>query len=218
MKLNAYIDHTNLKPDATAQDILALCQEAKEHAFHSVAVNSCRTQLCAEALAGSSVVVCACIGFPLGAATTQAKVAETQQAVLDGAGEIDMVLNIGCLRDGNDQAVENDIRAVVAAAGSVPVKVILECCLLTDDEKKRACQVALNAGAAFVKTSTGFSTGGATEHDVALMKACVGDSCKIKAAGGIRSREMAEALIAAGADRLGTSSGIELCAEQPCSE
>jgi deoxyribose-phosphate aldolase len=213
MHLNDIIDHTNLKPDATGVDLRRLCAEARDHGFHSVAINSCWVALCASELAGTKVVVDACIGFPLGACSTEAKVAETTQAVADGAGEIDMVISLGHLVAGDDAYVERDVAAVVAAAGGRAVKVILECCLLTDEQIVRACKDCVRAGAAFVKTSTGFSTGGATEGDVALMRRTVGDSCRIKAAGGIHTREEAEAMVRAGADRIGTSSGVAIVGE-----
>ncbi len=211
MELNHYIDHTLLKPNATADDLRKLCKEAAEHQFATVSINSCWTALCAEELKGTGVGITSCIGFPLGACTTAAKVAEAKQAVADGTTEIDMVLNIGHLLDGNDEYCTSDIAAVVEAAQGHPVKVILECCLLNDDQIVRACKCAMSAGAAFVKTSTGFSTGGATVHDVELMKQTVGDTCQIKAAGGIHNREEAEAMIAAGATRIGASASIAIC-------
>lgn len=210
MNLAALIDHTNLKQDACQADIERLCDEAREHCFATVCVNSCWTSLAAALVAGWNVGVTTVVGFPLGACSTLAKAAETAQAVADGATEIDMVLNLGRCKDGDDAYCTQDIAAVVAAAGGAPVKVILECCLLTDEEIVRACKCAVAAGAAFVKTSTGFSTGGATVHDVALMRATVGDACKVKAAGGMHTRAEAEAMIAAGADRLGTSASIAI--------
>lgn len=213
MELHAYIDHTNLKPDATAQDITRLCDEAKQYQFATVAINSYWTNFCARLLEGSGVGITTCIGFPLGAQTTAAKVAEVKQAVVDGTTEIDMVINLGELKEGHDGSVIDDIRQVVEAAGTHPVKVILECCLLDDEQIVRACKDCMEAGAAFVKTSTGFSTGGATLHDVELMKKTVGDTCKVKAAGGIHSKQEAQAMIEAGADRLGTSASIQVVEE-----
>lgn len=210
LDLNALIDHTNLKQDATETDIETLCDEARAFGFATVCVNSCWTARAAELLEDSNVGITTVVGFPLGAMSTAGKVAETVTAVADGATEIDMVINVGRLKAGDDGMVEQDIAAVVEAAGDAAVKVIIECCLLTDDEKVRACEAAVRAGAAFVKTSTGFSTGGATVEDVALMRKTVGDRCKVKAAGGIHTREEALAMVEAGADRLGTSSGIAI--------
>ena len=210
MNLASYIDHTILKADAQRADVLRICEEAKEHQFKSVCVNSCWTATVAEALAGSGVGVTVVVGFPLGAMATASKAAETAAAVADGATESDMVINIGALKDGDDEFVTRDIAAVVEAAGDAKVKVIIECCLLTQEEKVRACECSVAAGAAFVKTSTGFSTGGATVEDVKLMRATVGDRCQVKAAGGIHNRAEAEAMIAAGADRLGCSAGIAI--------
>ncbi len=213
MELNGYIDHTVLKPDATEADLRKLCAEAAEYHFATVAINSCWTALAHELLEGTGVGISTCIGFPLGAACTSAKAAEAAAAVADGTTEIDMVINIGKLKDGEDDFVRDDIAAVVNAAPGVPVKVIIECCLLTDEEKVRACELSVEAGAAFVKTSTGFSTGGATVEDVALMRKTVGDRCKVKAAGGVHNRDEALAMIEAGADRIGASAGIAICAE-----
>ena len=210
MELNALIDHTNLKPNATAADIEKLCAEAREHGFATVAINGCWTAFAAEKLAGSGVGISTCIGFPLGAMTSAAKAFEAERAVADGTTEIDMVVNVGRLIAGDDEYVTRDIAAVVEAAPGIPVKVILECCLLDDEQIVHGCRDAVAAGAAFVKTSTGFSTGGATLHDVALMRATVGDACKVKAAGGIHNAEEARAMVDAGADRLGTSSGIAI--------
>lgn len=210
MDLNKLIDHTNLKQDARQADIERLCDEAVRHGFATVCVNSCWVPLAAARLAGTGVGVTTVVGFPLGAASTQAKAAETAQAVADGATEIDMVLNVGRCKDGDDDFCREDIAAVVKAAGDATVKVILECCLLTDEEVVRACEDSVAAGADFVKTSTGFSTGGATTHDVALMRATVGERCRVKAAGGMHTRAEAEAMVAAGADRLGTSASIAI--------
>ena len=210
MELNAYIDHTNLKPNATAADIERLCDEARAHGFATVAINGCWTSLAAERLAGSGVGISTCIGFPLGAMTSEAKAFEAARAAADGTTEIDMVVNVGRLAQGDDAYVTRDIAAVVEAAPGVPVKVILECCLLDDEQIVRGCKDSVAAGAAFVKTSTGFSKGGATLHDVALMRATVGGKCKVKAAGGIHNADEARAMIEAGADRIGTSSGIAI--------
>ena len=213
MEVNGLSDQTNLKQNATAEDIKKLCAEAKQYKFATVAINSCWVSLAHAELEGSGVGITSCIGFPLGAASTAAKVAEAKQSVADGTTEIDMVINGGHLVAGDDDYVIADIKAVVEAAGTVPVKVILECCLLDDEQIVRACKDCMAAGAAFVKTSTGFSTGGATVHDVALMKQTVGDICKVKAAGGIHNKADAEAMVAAGADRLGCSSGIAIVTE-----
>lgn len=210
MELNARIDHTNLKQDATEADLAKLCDEAAEHGFATVSINGCWTAFAAERLEGTGVGVTTCIGFPLGAGATAGKAGEARQAVIDGTTEIDMVINVGKLIDGDDGYVINDISEVVKAAEGHPVKVILECCLLDDEQIVRACQDCLKAGAAFVKTSTGFSTGGATLHDVALMRQTVGDACKIKAAGGIHNKQEALAMVEAGADRLGTSASIAI--------
>ena len=209
-KIANYIDHTMLKADAPEELIRRYCQEARELQFCSVCVNTCHVPLVARELSGSGVKTCCVVGFPLGAMSTAAKSYEAAQAVSEGAQEVDMVMNIGALKDGNDALVEADIAAVVKASAPALVKVILETCLLTDEEKVRACQLSVKAGAAFVKTSTGFSTGGATLTDVALMKKTVGDRAKVKASGGIRTREFAEALIAAGADRIGAGNGMLL--------
>lgn len=204
------IDHTLLKPEATSADIRKLCDEAIEHGFFSVCVNSSMVPLAAERLKGSSVAVCAVVGFPLGACLTSVKRYETLEALRAGATEIDMVLAVGALKEERFETVQNDIRAVVEAAGSHVVKVILETHLLSDSQKRKACELALAAGAAFVKTSTGFTGGGATLEDVTLMKSMVGTKAKVKASGGIRDLEKAQALIAAGAERLGTSSGVAI--------
>ena len=210
MKRSKYIDHTLLKPDTTKEQIIQLCKEAKEYDFASVCVNPCWIVTARQELAGSDVNVCVVIGFPLGAMTSASKVFEAKDAIERGADEVDMVLNVGWLKDGDDAAVTNEIKAVKEAVGSHVLKVIIEACLLTNDEKVRACQDAEKAGADFVKTSTGFSTGGATVEDVALMKKTVGDRLKVKAAGGIRTKESMDAMIAAGAERIGTSNGTKL--------
>ena len=210
MELNKYIDHTLLKANATTEQITKLCQEAKENDFASVCVNTCYVPLCAELLAGTDVKVCCVVGFPLGAMDSKSKAFEAKTAVENGAGEVDMVINIGAAKEGNFAYVEEDIKAVVESSKPAIVKVIIETCLLSDEEKIKACEAAVAAGAAFVKTSTGFSTAGATAEDVALMKKTVGDSCKVKAAGGIRTYEDAKKMIDAGADRLGCSAGIAI--------
>jgi deoxyribose-phosphate aldolase len=206
------IDHTLLRPDATRAEIQKVCREAIEHRFASVCVNSYWVPLVASTLAGTPVKVCSVVGFPLGAALTAAKVAETEAALHLGAQEIDMVLNIGALRSGLDEAVDYDIRSVVETAhreGAL-VKVILETALLTDDEKIKACLLAKAAQADFVKTSTGFGPSGATEHDVALMRRTVGPEMGVKASGGIRTVEDALKMVAAGANRIGASASVKI--------
>lgn len=210
MKLNKYIDHTLLKADATKEQITKLCNEAKEYDFASVCVNTCYVPLSKELLKDSDVKVCCVVGFPLGAMDTESKAFEAKTAVLNGADEVDMVINIGKLKDKDLDYVTNDIKAVVEASKPSIVKVIIETCLLTDEEKVEACKCAMNAHAEFVKTSTGFSTNGATVKDVELMRKTVGTTCKVKAAGGIRSYEDAMNMINAGADRLGCSAGIKI--------
>ena len=210
MELNKYIDHTLLKADATKEQITKLCNEAKQYNFASVCVNTCYVPLCKELLKDSDVKVCCVVGFPLGAMDSDSKAYEAKKAVENGAGEVDMVINIGALKDKNYDYVTKDIEKVVNASKPSIVKVIIETCLLTDEEKVEACKCALNAKAAFVKTSTGFSTAGATVEDVALMRKTVGNNCKVKAAGGIRSYEDAMKMIKAGADRLGCSAGIKI--------
>lgn len=206
----ALCDHTLLKAFAEEGQIATLCEEARLHHFASVCVNPCYVEQCAALLAGSGVAVCTVIGFPLGANTPAVKAAETKDAIGKGATEVDMVINIGALKSGREDVVYEDIRAVVEAADGVLCKVILETCYLTDAEKVLACQLAERAGAQFVKTSTGFGTGGATVADVALMKKTVGDRMKVKASGGIRTYEEAMAMVAAGADRLGVSASIAI--------
>lgn len=210
MSLAKYIDHTILKANATRAQVEKLCDEAAEHGFASVCVNSCWVTLAAERLVGSGVNVCTVIGFPLGAMSTEGKAAEAAAAVSDGAAELDMVINIGWLVAGEDELVRRDIEAVVASAEGRCVKVIIETCLLDDEQIVRACELSVEAGATFVKTSTGFSTGGATVHDVALMAKTVAGRCKVKASGGIHTAAEAQAMIDAGADRIGTSSGIAI--------
>jgi deoxyribose-phosphate aldolase len=204
------IDHTLLKASATQADIIRICAEAKQYGFASVCVNSCYAKLVTRQLRGTDVKTCCVVGFPLGAMSTAAKAYEAKCAVEDGASEIDMVINVGALKEGNDLYVEEDISAVVEAAKPAIVKVIIETCLLTDEEKVRACSLSESAGAAFVKTSTGFSTGGANVHDVALMKKTVDGRLQVKASGGIHTPEQAQELIAAGADRIGASNGVAL--------
>ena len=207
------IDHTILKADATKEAVIRYCGEAKEYGFASVCVNSCHAALVTEQLQGTGIRTCCVVGFPLGAMLTSAKAFEASEAVKAGAGEIDMVINVGAVKDRDGDFVAEDIRAVVEAAQPAAVKVIIETCLLTDEEKVKTCELSEKAGAAFVKTSTGFSTGGATVEDVRLMKETVGDRLQVKASGGIRTRETAEELIRAGADRIGASSGIALVQE-----
>lgn len=210
MELNRMIDHTQLKANATRAQIEKLCDEALQYNFASVCVNTCWVPLAHEKLAGSEVNTCCVVGFPLGAMLTEAKAAETRLAVEAGADEVDMVINVGWLLDGDYDAVRDDIAAVVKAADGKCVKVIIEACLLTDEQKVKACELSVEAGATFVKTSTGFSTGGATVADVALMRKTVGDACKVKAAGGIHTADEARAMVEAGADRLGCSAGIAI--------
>ena len=208
--ISKMIDHTLLKASATQADIIRICSEAKQYGFASVCVNSCYAKLVTSQLKGTGVKTCCVVGFPLGAMSTAAKAQEARCAVEDGASEIDMVINVGALKEGNDFYVEEDISAVVEAAKPAIVKVIIETCLLTDEEKVKACELSESAGAAFVKTSTGFSTGGANVHDVALMKKTVGNRLQVKASGGIHTPQQAQELIAAGADRIGASNGIAL--------
>jgi len=210
MQLNQYIDHTILKATASPKDIVQLCTEAIQFKFYAVCVNGCYIKLAKTELKNSKVKIAAVIGFPLGAMSTEAKIAEAVQCVADGADEIDMVINIGLLKAGQADLVEDEIAAIKKAIGKQVLKVIIETCYLTNEEKKMACRAALNAGADFVKTSTGFGTGGATIEDVKLMKAEVGDKLKIKASGGIRDLKTALEYIELGVSRLGTSSGIEL--------
>lgn len=211
MKYEKYFDHTILKPEASKEAVVRICREALEHDFASVCVNQYRTALAAGQLKGSSVKVCTVVGFPLGAVSTAVKVFETEQAIADGAQEIDMVINIGALKDKDYDYVLEDIRAVKRVCDDKAVlKVIIETCLLTDEEKEKACGLSVEAGADFVKTSTGFSSGGATREDVALMRRVVGSRAKVKASGGIRDKESAQTMIEAGADRLGTSATVKI--------
>ena len=208
--INKYIDHTLLKANATPEQITKLCEEAKQYDFASVCVNTCYVPLCAELLKDSDVKVCCVVGFPLGAMSSEAKAFETRWAVENGADEVDMVINVGMAKAGEWEYVADDIGAVVDASGKAAVKVIIEACLLDDDEKVKVCQICNKAGADYVKTSTGFSTGGATVADVALMRETVGSEMGVKAAGGIHSYEEAAALIEAGASRIGASAGIAI--------
>ena len=210
MKINKFIDHTVLYADADLGKVEKLCNEAKEYDFASVCVNSCWVKKCAELLKGTDVNVCTVVGFPLGAMSSDAKAFEAKKAIEDGATEIDMVLNVGYIKSGMLKEAEEDIRTVKNACGKVLLKVILETCLLTDEEKVTACKLAESAGADYVKTSTGFSKGGATVEDVKLMRRTVGDRLGVKASGGIRDAATAEAMIKAGASRLGCSSGIAI--------
>lgn len=210
--LASYIDHTLLKPEASVADVKKICDEAKEHHFASVCVNPSYIKLVADELKDSDVVPCCVVGFPFGTHTPEAKASETAQAVAEGALEVDMVINVGAIKSGDWDLVERDIAAVVGAAGKAGVKVILETCLLTDEEKVRACQISKKVGAAFVKTSTGYSTGGATAHDVALMRETVGADVGVKASGGVRTYEDAVTMLQAGANRLGASAGIKIIA------
>ncbi|MBI2829371.1 MAG: deoxyribose-phosphate aldolase [Acidobacteria bacterium] len=209
------IDHTLLKPDATRQDIETLCREAAQYGFASVCVNPTWVAACARLLRGSRVKVCSVVGFPLGATTTDTKQFETRRAIFDGACELDMVINVGALKSSELRLVERDIEAVTVPcreAGAVS-KVIIEAALLTDEEKVTACALAKAAGASFVKTSTGFGPGGATPHDVALMRRVVGEEMGVKAAGGVRDLEGLKAMVAAGATRIGASAGVRIVQE-----
>jgi len=210
MEINKYIDHTVLKATTVKEDIVKLCQEAKEYGFFSVCVNGCYVSLAAEELKGTDVKIAAVVGFPLGAMSSEAKVFEAKRCIEDGASEIDMVINVGLLKSGETKLVEDEIRAIKEAIGDNVLKVIIETCYLTEKEKRTACQLSLNAKADFVKTSTGFGTGGATFEDVALMKEVVGDKAQIKASGGVRDLETAMKYIEMGVTRLGTSSGVML--------
>ena len=210
MKLSKYIDHTLLKADASIEQIKTLCSEAKEYDFKSVCVNPCNIELCKKELEGSDVLVCCVIGFPLGAMSTLSKVFEANDAVKKGADEVDMVINIGRLKDKDFEYCINEIKRIKSAVGNKVLKVIIETCLLTNEEIVNACNCVVEAGADFVKTSTGFSTKGATFKGVELMKKTVGDKCLIKAAGGVRTHEDMLRMIELGANRIGTSSGTKL--------
>jgi len=210
MGLNKYIDHTILKATASGTDVQKLCEEAIEHEFYSVCVNGCYVLDAKHLLQGTDVKIAAVVGFPLGAMTTAAKIFEAKEAVENGASEIDMVINVAKLKDGEFEYVENEIRQIKEAIGDNVLKVIIETCYLTDEEKVKACELSLAAKADFVKTSTGFGTDGATYEDVKLMKSVVGDNAKVKASGGVRDKETAEKYVELGAERLGTSSGIDI--------
>lgn len=210
MEYNRLIDHTLLKPDATKEEIKKLCQEAAQYDFASVCVNPGWVSYCKEQLKGTRVNVCTVIGFPLGATSTQAKVLETTAALLDGCDEFDMVINIGKLKDGEYEYVEDEIAKLKKVVGNHVLKVIIETCLLSDEEKVKACQLAKKAGADFVKTSTGFSKGGAIVHDVSLMRETVGPEMGVKASGGVKTKEELLDMVKAGANRIGTSHGIDL--------
>ena len=218
MKRSKYIDHTLLKPESTQEQIDHLLSEAVEYQFASVCVNPTWVAHCSKTLAGTGVKVCTVVGFPLGANTSSVKAFETKDAIANGADEIDMVINVGQLKSGQYEVVEADIRAVVEASQDKLVKVIIETCLLTNDEKVKACQLAVSAGADFVKTSTGFSAAGATVEDIVLMRETVGPNIGVKAAGGARSYEDAEAFIEAGATRIGTSSGVAIVSGETVTE
>ncbi len=212
MKLNQYIDHTLLKPEATLNQIEKLCAEAKENEFFSVCINSYYVKKCVSLLQGSNVKVCTVVGFPLGASTMEAKRFEAMKAVAEGAREVDMVMNLSAVKSGDWQYVQDDMSSLsqVCHQQGAMLKVILETCLLTEEEKKRACEIAVRANVDFVKTSTGFSTGGATIEDVKLMRSIVGSKIGVKASGGIRDAETALKMIEAGATRLGCSAGVEI--------
>lgn len=210
MDIAKKIDHTMLKADAATQTITRYCKEALEYGFASVCVNSCQVPLVSSLLKDSEVKTCCVVGFPLGAMLTSAKAFEASESVKAGANEVDMVINVGAVKDKNWDFVRDDIKAVVEASKPAIVKVIIETCLLTDEEKVKACELSEEAGAAFVKTSTGFSTGGATVEDIKLMRKTVGDRLEVKASGGIRTPEFARDLVAAGADRIGAGNGIVL--------
>lgn len=214
MKTSKYIDHTLLKATATREDILRLCGEAVKYDFKSVCVNPCWVNLAHEVLHGTGVLVCTVIGFPLGANTSAVKAYETVEAIKDGADEVDMVINIGEAKAHNFDAVYEDIKAVVDAANGVTTKVIIETCYLTDEEKVEACKCAMKAGADFVKTSTGFGTAGAVVSDVKLMRETVGDTMGVKASGGVHNLEDFKAMVEAGANRIGASSGVKIMEEE----
>lgn len=210
MTIAKMIDHTALKPETTKEMIVKLCQEAKEYQFASVCVNPYWVQLSSQELKDTEIDVCTVIGFPLGANTSETKAFETKNAIANGATEVDMVLNVGALKSGDLDTVEADIRAVVEASGDVLVKVILETCLLTKEEIVKASELSVKAGADFVKTSTGFSTGGATAEDIALMRKTVGSDIGVKASGGVRTKEDVMVMIDAGASRIGASAGVSI--------
>lgn len=213
MNYSKYIDHTLLKANATDEQIKKLCEEAREYDFASVCVNPGYVSLCKKLLEGTSVKVCTVIGFPLGATSTESKVFETKQAVKDGAEEIDMVINVSRLHENDDEYVLNEIKKIRKACKGQILKVIIETCLLTDEEKVRVCKLSRKAKADFVKTSTGFSTGGATAHDVKLMKKAAGKKVQVKASGGVRDSKAFLEMIKAGATRVGASSGVQIIEE-----
>ena len=210
MNYNKLIDHTLLKQDATPEQIVKLCEEAKQYDFMSVCVNPSYVPLASECLKGSGVKVCTVIGFPLGMNLTKTKIQEAQLAISEGAEEIDMVINVGMLKAGHIDYVQEEIKLLKEVAGKLVLKVIIETCLLTDEEKIAVCLAAKEAGADFVKTSTGFSTGGATVHDVMLMRKTVGSEMGVKASGGVRTHEDLLAMVEAGATRIGTSNGTKI--------
>ncbi|WP_424245157.1 deoxyribose-phosphate aldolase [Elusimicrobium posterum] len=210
MKINKLIDHTILKADAPAQDIKKLCEEALKYDFASVCVNPCWVKMCAEILKGSDVKVCTVIGFPLGANTSEVKVFEAQDALKNGAQELDLVINIGAVKSGDYETVFHDIKLIRNISNDFILKVIFETCLLTNEEKIKVCDLCVCAGADFVKTSTGFSTGGATVEDVKLMREHIKPEMKVKASGGIRDLETLNKMVEAGAERIGTSSGVKI--------
>jgi deoxyribose-phosphate aldolase len=214
MNLSKYIDHTLLKATATESDVIQLCNEAKEHHFYAVCVNSCYVGLCKKELNNSDVKIASVVGFPLGAMDTVSKITEAKEAIGHGADEIDMVINIGFLKDQKYELVEHEIRQLKQAIGSKVLKVIIETCYLTDDEKKMATLLVVNAGADYVKTSTGFGTGGATLEDIELMKSVTQNKIQIKASGGIRDYETAKKYIDSGVTRIGTSNGIQIVTGQ----
>ena len=210
MEINKYIDHTLLKATTTKDEIIKLCNEAKEYNFYAVCVNSGIVKFAADQLKGTDIKVASVVGFPLGAMSDKAKIFEAKKAIEDGASEIDMVINIGALKDKDYDYVKNEIKGIKEAIGSKELKVIIETCYMTEEEKIKACELSLESNADFVKTSTGFGTGGATYEDVALMKKIVGDKAEVKASGGVRDLATAKKYIELGATRLGTSSGIEI--------
>ena len=218
MTLSKYIDHTLLKATATENDIIQLCNEAKEYHFYAVCVNGCYVPLCRDTLHGSEIKIASVIGFPLGAMDTVSKITEAENAIKNGADEIDMVINIGFLKTQQYDLVENEIRQIKSEVGSKILKVIIETCYLTDDEKRIATMIVVNAGADFVKTSTGFGTGGATLEDVTIMKSITQNKIQIKASGGIRDFETAKKYIDLGVTRIGTSNGIQIVTGQKGSE
>lgn len=209
MNIDKYIDHTILKPEATTEEVKKFCREAKEFGFASVCVNACNAAIVSKELEGSGVSTCVVVGFPLGATTKEAKAFETKQAIENGANEVDTVINVGALKEKNYELAKEDIKAVVDAANKkAVVKVIIEACLLTDEEKIKICEISKEAGADFVKTSTGFSTGGAVKEDVALMRKVVGPDMGVKASGGVKDLKSAMDMINAGANRIGASASI----------